>query len=57
MRLYPFIPLGRELTPLLEKEIRDYIGKVAPGWKDFKMKSAHEYLGFIIGPQGGNIAS
>ena len=52
-----FIPLGKELTPLLEKQMREYISKIAPGWKDFNIKSAHEYLGFIIGPQGGNIAS
>ena len=26
-------------------------------WKDINIKNSHEYLGFIIGPQGGNIAS
>jgi hypothetical protein len=51
------IPLGRPLTPTLAQEIREYLTKHCPKWATFNIRAASEYLGFIIGPDGGNDAS
>jgi hypothetical protein len=50
------IPLGKTLTPELAKEITEYLAKAAPKWVSFNIRGASEYLGFIIGPEGGNDA-
>ena len=51
------IPLGRAFTENLAKEITEYLKTHAPGWAAFAIRTASEYLGFIIGPGGGNDAS
>ena len=49
--------LGRQLTNNLKDEILNFVAVVAPNWKGIDIKTSHEYLGFVVGPQGGNIAS
>jgi hypothetical protein len=51
------IPLGKPLTSTLTQEIREYLTKHCPKWATFNIRDASEYLGFIIGPNGGNDAS
>ena len=45
------------MTQKLAAEFTKYLSKHASRWVSFAIRAASEYLGFIIGPAGGNDAS
>ena len=48
------IPLGRALTEDLENQIKQFLRNHIPTWARFNISDKAEYLGFSIGPKGGN---
>ena len=48
------IPLGWKFSESLVNEILGFLKTNTPGWAAFAIRPSAEYLGFIIGPAGGN---
>ena len=51
------IPLRSEPTSERLAEVSKVAAKIAPYWKDFKVTTQAEYLGVMIGPNGGTETS
>ena len=51
------IPLGHDPTAKWMKQVSKMIAKIVANWVNFIVALSAEYLGIIIGPKGGAIAS